>query len=856
MLKRIMRIGTVMMMALAMTVAASYVRGQNDVKAAERVVIDNSMLISAMAQCSDQNSITTINVKTSKVTGGTEYSLNSDGSVVGVFKSGTFSICPAVSGNTIAIEGDCANLFSAGNYGYLSTVKTIDLRRLDTSAVTSFRWTFGGSANVSQLQSVNLNGCDFSSLTDASSMFINNSNLTTVNLTGTDWSHVTTIKAIFLRDKLLTDNPLEGKAMPALTDAQQAFSASGLISFAFDGWDISHVTTMSELFMDCTALRTVSLTGFNPSSLSDYSSMFSGCSELTTVTHGSFTPANGASFESMFYNCEKLKSFDFTGIDTRNVTNFKSMFSGCIALEHVYFNNNNTAKVTNLSGMFYGCNVLSDLDLSCFTTSNVTTMDEMFYDCDGLTTLNLGNFTCEKLNYCRRMFLDCDNLTHVDLSGFVAKAKGTIKAESMFLWCHRLQSIDFSSLLPNAINTSSSTKMFGTFAHEDDNSAYVQSNYSLRAICMQSDATLNTVFSEIYNYYPSEYDITNHRIANGKCICCGKCLNIINGGTHTFVNGTCSQCGICEGVANTGHHNLVNGVCTYCGHAEGGISMGCTVSLGSNVALNLLFSVPDSVMSDTGTYVQLKFPDNSTKKIMLTTSLPETINGATYRKIVLTMAAKEMANEITVKMFNGNNECIFEPVNKVSIKKYGEDLLASSNYSAATKDLVRAMLNYGAYAQLYFGYNTSNLANANCAQTLPDCATVEEELRGSEVIVDSGATTGINYEGCSLLLEDEIIVRYWFSFDSSLSANVRQTYIANMQLTQGSNGRYYHDSAPIAVKNWGNRYDSAGNIYVIGYGPMTFVHDAVIFRANDALGDLSRSMYVYWKAALIYVNTR
>ncbi|MBO4697413.1 MAG: BspA family leucine-rich repeat surface protein [Lachnospiraceae bacterium] len=856
MLKRIMRISTVVMMALVLTLAASYVRGQSSAKAAERVVIDNSMLIQAMGQCTQAgNAITAIDVKTSKVAGGTEYSLNADGSVVGVFKNGTFSLCPAVSGNTVALEGDCANLFSTGNYGYLYTVRTIDLRGLDTSAVTSFRWTFGGSANFSLLESVNMSGCDFSSLSIASSMFSDNTKLTSVDLTGTDWSNVTTIEAIFLRDSLLTTNPLQGLSMPSLTNATQAFGSSGLINFSFNGWDIPHVTTTEKMFMDCTSLRTVNLTGLNSTVLANFSGMFSGCTELTTVTHGNFTPANGATFDSMFYLCAKLKSFDFTGIDTRNVTSFKSMFSGCTGLEHVYFGNNNTTKVTLMGGMFYDCRVLSDLDLSCFNTSAVTNMDDMFYNCDGLTTLNLRNFTCGKLAYCRRMFEDCDNLTYVDLSGFVARDSGKIRTDNMFNWCHRLQAINFEYLDPSTINTSKSEKMFGSFVSSYDDPNYLQSNYSLRAICMQSNAAMSGLFESIYGVSPSEYDITNHRVANGKCIYCGQCANIILGGWHDYVNGTCSQCGICEGVAENGRHNLVNGVCTYCGYSEGGISMGCTVTLGSNIALNLLFSVPNSVMSDTSTYVQLTFPDNTTKNIMLTTSVPETINGVTYRKIVYTMAAKEMADAITVKMFSGSNECIFEPTNQVSVKKYGEDILGSSSYSTAAKNLAKAMLNYGAYAQLYFGYNTRNLANANCALTLPDCTTVEEELRGSEVIVDSGTTTGVNYVGCSLLLEDEIIIRYWFTFDSNLSANIRQTYIANMQLTQASNGKYYHDSAPVAVKNWGNRYESAGNIYVIGYGPMTFVHDAVIFRANDSLGDLSRAMFLYWKAALVYVNT-
>jgi hypothetical protein len=48
-----------------------------------------------------------------------------------------------------------------------------------------------------------------------------------------------------------------------------------------------------------------------------------------------------------------------------------------------------------------------------------------------------------------------------------------------------------------------------------------------------------------------------------------------------------------------------------------------------------------------------------------------------------------------------------------SVKDYAEKLLTNATYG----NIAKAMLNYGAAAQTYFGFDTANLANANCAYT-------------------------------------------------------------------------------------------------------------------------------------------
>ena len=52
-----------------------------------------------------------------------------------------------------------------------------------------------------------------------------------------------------------------------------------------------------------------------------------------------------------------------------------------------------------------------------------------------------------------------------------------------------------------------------------------------------------------------------------------------------------------------------------------------------------------------------------------------------------------------------------------TVKEYAEAVIAGNN-TEAEKNVAKAMLNYGAAAQVYFGYNTEKLASANYTEAL------------------------------------------------------------------------------------------------------------------------------------------
>ena len=116
-------------------------------------------------------------------------------------------------------------------------------------------------------------------------------------------------------------------------------------------------------------------------------------SVLTSIDFGdNFNTSNVTSMSQMFYDCSSLASLNLSNFNTSNVTDMYEMFRFCSSLTSLNLSNLNTGNVADMYSMFNGCSSLSSLNLSNFNTSNVNDMRYMFCNCIRLTSLNLYNF--------------------------------------------------------------------------------------------------------------------------------------------------------------------------------------------------------------------------------------------------------------------------------------------------------------------------------------------------------------------------------------------------------------------------------------------------------------------------------
>ena len=116
-------------------------------------------------------------------------------------------------------------------------------------------------------------------------------------------------------------------------------------------------------------------------------------SVLTSIDFGdNFNTSNVTSMSQMFYDCSSLASLNLSNFNTSNVTDMYEMFRLCSSLTSLNLSNFNTGNVVDMYSMFNNCSSLSSLNLSNFNTSNVNDMRFMFFGCIRLTSLNLYNF--------------------------------------------------------------------------------------------------------------------------------------------------------------------------------------------------------------------------------------------------------------------------------------------------------------------------------------------------------------------------------------------------------------------------------------------------------------------------------
>jgi len=157
-----------------------------------------------------------------------------------------------------------------------------------------------------------------------------------------------------------------------------------------------------------------------------------------------------------------------------------------------------------------------------------------------------------------------------------------------------------------------------------------------------------------------------------------------------------------------------NGYCDGCDAIYNGIGVhlaGYSVSLNGSIGVNFHMDLTQDVLEDNEAYMLFTLPNGTTQKVMVSDARakePAVIEGKTYYIFTCNVAAKEMTDTIQAQLItsDGSKTQVYE----YSVREYADRIL-SGIYDDETKELVKAMLHYGAYSQEWFDYNTTNLAN-------------------------------------------------------------------------------------------------------------------------------------------------
>ena len=277
------------------------------------------------------------------------------------------------------------------------------------------------------------------------------------------------------------------------------------------------------------------------------------------------------------------------------------------------------------------------------------------------------------------------------------------------------------------------------------------------------------------------------------------------------------------------------------------------LTLEGDIRADFLMELTDVVTSDPEAYIRVTV-DGKVKDVPVADITPDD-NG--YYRVPANVAAAQMTEDIAIQVVTSEAEG-----NKYlySVRKYGDYILANSA-DDSIKNLVKAMLNYGAAAQNYFSYNLGDLADDGIT-------IVEHDIPYTEGLaaVKTGSSENVKFYGASQIHEHQTSLRYYFTADSvdkiaaltftakDAAGNVLEGY-ENMTITVSHPGLYYVEVVNIPPNQLCDEITITVDGLEVTYSPFYYIHRMYYKSSStDAMKALMLSMYNYYFYADSYLN--
>ena len=221
------------------------------------------------------------------------------------------------------------------------------------------------------------------------------------------------------------------------------------------------------------------------------------------------------------------------------------------------------------------------------------------------------------------------------------------------------------------------------------------------------------------------------------------------------------------------------------------------------------------------------------------------------------VSASDMTSDINAALFIENNEVATDTY---TVKKYADYILAHTDVPAYgdAAELVKAMLNYGAHAQLFFvpGTDPEDLANVGC---VTDVSGVTAETIGDKAVNINTLTGDVTFSGATLSLKSETTLSLYFDsaadldFDcTGMTVETAKNGKYQVARIRGINAKDLQGSLELTVRD-----KSTGTSYgTVTYSPMTYCKKVLLDVDHQpaTLQNVCKALYLYAAAAAQYFD--
>ncbi len=284
---------------------------------------------------------------------------------------------------------------------------------------------------------------------------------------------------------------------------------------------------------------------------------------------------------------------------------------------------------------------------------------------------------------------------------------------------------------------------------------------------------------------------------------------------------------------------------------------GCSLSLEGDIGLNFYVELDSSVVDSETAYVQFTIPkgDNTEiKKVYIKDSTLKSSMGENYYSFKCRVAPKEMNLRVKAQFFdngNGGTEYTY------SVKNYADYILAhTENWQyAQAEEIVKAMLNYGAYSQSYFDDETETLVNENLTETEKDVSDVTAQTinKPYDKTTQNHLFEGVTFAGATVSLKSETTLSLYFQSEETLSFSCQGKILS----TTKKDGYQIVRINGIPAKEIGNDFTvtvtSEENSGTVIYSPLNYCYNVLNDNQNsEKFQNAVKALYKYWQCADVY----
>jgi len=310
-----------------------------------------------------------------------------------------------------------------------------------------------------------------------------------------------------------------------------------------------------------------------------------------------------------------------------------------------------------------------------------------------------------------------------------------------------------------------------------------------------------------------------------------------------------------------------DGKCDACGMIMDGFSSlaGYSAKLKDNICFEVYLDLESSEIKPES-FVKISYPNGTSENVLISEAQKdtETIPGKTLYIVSCDVAAKEMTDIIELQVYPDGSEGTKGTCYKCSVKDYADIILNNQNvneYQQAAK-LVEAMLHYGGYAQKWFSYNLSKLADATLDsddEMQNVTSGVLSQYRHSAEM--SKLNDSISFEGVTLLLETNTALRFFFTLNDNVEIDdvnfvCNQKELEPFVITRNNTKYYCVDINDISAQELDDSFDLVisydGNEGTISACALSYCYEVLDNPSFVLPINLTKALYLYNVAAEEY----